>query len=237
MPSYPTRPLGRNGPLVSAIASALCASEGSTDQVDPVADVTPMKEARALFTYAANRGLTFWDTSFVYGESERLIGDWFAKTGRPSEISLATKFMKTSADTSYPLVEKSLQNLKMDYIDLYYRHRVNPTVPIEVVLEKLRPYVESGKINPLGGGFMTGRFKSRDDFAQTDIRFHIPRLSGENFPHNLKLVDKFRIVAEKYNVSPGQLTLAWIIARDRSCPALISARLTGYTSGIPTRGS
>lgn len=56
------------------------------------------------------------------------------------------------------------------------------------------------------------RFKSRHDFAPTDIRFHIPRMSDENFPNNLKLVDKFRIVAEKYNVSPGQLTLAWILA-------------------------
>lgn len=56
------------------------------------------------------------------------------------------------------------------------------------------------------------RFKSRQDFAPTDIRFYIPRMSDENFPNNLKLVDKFRIVADKYNVSPGQLTLAWIIA-------------------------
>ena len=68
-----------------------------------------------------------------------MIGDWFAKTGRRSEIFLATKFMRVP-NTSYPpgnpgyiheQVEKSLQNLKTDYIDLYYQHRVDPTVPIE----------------------------------------------------------------------------------------------------------
>ena len=71
---------------------------------------------------------------------ERLIGDWFAKTGRRSEIFLATKFMRLPTDTSYPpgnpgyiheQVERSLRNLKTDYIDLYYQHRVDPTVPIE----------------------------------------------------------------------------------------------------------
>lgn len=53
------------------------------------------------------------------------------------------------------------------------------------------------------------RFKSRYDFGPADIRFYIPRMSDENF---LQLVDKFRIVADKYGVSTGQLTLAWIIA-------------------------
>lgn len=73
-------------------------------------------------------------------EGERLIGDWLAKTGRRAEIFLATKYMREPGDTSFPpgdpeyihvQVEKSLQNLKTDYIDLYYQHRVDPTVPIE----------------------------------------------------------------------------------------------------------
>lgn len=79
-------------------------------------------------------------TCGISNEGERLIGDWFAKTGRRADIFLATKFMRGPGDTSFPpgdpgyihvQVEKSLQSLKTDYIDLYYQHRVDPTVPIE----------------------------------------------------------------------------------------------------------
>jgi aryl-alcohol dehydrogenase-like predicted oxidoreductase len=47
-------------------------------------------------------------------------------------------------------VERSLARLKTDYIDLFYQHRVDPNVPIEVVIETFRPYIESGKIRWLG---------------------------------------------------------------------------------------
>lgn len=56
------------------------------------------------------------------------------------------------------------------------------------------------------------RFKSRYDFDPSDIRFHMPRMSDENFPKNLELVDRFRPIAAKYGVSTGQITLAWIIS-------------------------
>jgi aryl-alcohol dehydrogenase-like predicted oxidoreductase len=47
-------------------------------------------------------------------------------------------------------VERSLSNLKTNYIDLFYQHRVDPDVPIEIVLETLRPFVDSGKIKWIG---------------------------------------------------------------------------------------
>lgn len=47
-------------------------------------------------------------------------------------------------------LERSLAVLQTDYIDLYYQHRVDPKVPIEVVLESLRPAVEAGKVRYLG---------------------------------------------------------------------------------------
>jgi aryl-alcohol dehydrogenase-like predicted oxidoreductase len=96
--------------------------------------------------------------------AEEFLGKWFTETGRRSEIFLATKFGAfdvTAAEIVYtkPIskpsyirvaVEKSLARLKTDYIDLLYQHRVDQDVPIEVVLETLRPYVESGKIKWLG---------------------------------------------------------------------------------------
>ncbi|PCH39383.1 Aldo/keto reductase [Wolfiporia cocos MD-104 SS10] len=276
--TYPTRQLGRNGPTVSAIgfgAMGIGAFYGKTD----------MAEAYKTLTYAADRGMTFWDTADLYGTSEVTIGKWFAETGRRSEIFLATKWgardmTPGSADPNKPnskpsyirgQLEKSLRDLQTDWIDLYYQHRVDPEVPIEVVMETLRPYIEKGTVryvglsecsvehlrrarsvpgigekviacqmeyspfeleiettgfvaaarelgasvvaySPLGRGMITGRFKSRADFDADDYRNYAPRFSDENFPKNLALVDKFRTVAQKYNSTPGQIALTWILA-------------------------
>ncbi|KAH9921860.1 NADP-dependent oxidoreductase domain-containing protein [Fomitopsis serialis] len=280
MATYPNRPLFRNGPLVSAIGFGAMGIGsvvyGSADQ----------EEALRTLTYAADRGITFWDTADMYGTSQEVIGKWFAETGRRSEIFLCTKFgamdltpgipdsTKPNSKPSYisRQVENSLKDLKTGWIDLYYQHRVDPEVPVEAVMEALRPYVESGKIKyiglsensidhlkrakavpgvgekvvvcqmeyspfelgiehngfvaaarelgigvvayaPLGRGMMTGRFKSRHDFATTDIRHAwLPRFSDENFPKNLELLDKFREVAKKYDATASQVALAWILA-------------------------
>ena len=92
---------------------------------------------------------------------EELIGKWFAETDRRSEIFLATKFGafdpakpygKPNSKPSYIVqqLKKSMERLQTDYIDLYYQHRVDPEVPIETVLETLRPFVESGEIKWIG---------------------------------------------------------------------------------------
>ena len=65
--------------------------------------------------------------------------------------------------------------------------------------------------SPLGRGFLTGRFKSRADFEEGDFRLNNPRFTDENFPKNLELVEKIQAVADKKGVSPGQLTLAWLM--------------------------
>ncbi|KAL0572432.1 hypothetical protein V5O48_009525 [Marasmius crinis-equi] len=151
----PKRVIGRNGPEVSAIgfgAMGIGAWYGQTDE----------KEAYKALTYAADRGMNFWDTSDTYGTSEDTIGKWFAETGRRNEIFLATKWGAFDPEkppqegpTSKPShirksVLRSLSKLQTDHIDLYYQHRVDPKVPIEVVFETLRPFVEEGKIRYLG---------------------------------------------------------------------------------------
>ncbi|KAF7320846.1 Aldo-ket-red domain-containing protein [Mycena chlorophos] len=154
--AYPTRKLGPDGPTVSAIGFGVGSFGdfyGKANQAD----------APLLLSYAADHGVTFWDTSNYYGASERLIGEWFASTGRRSEIFLASKFGaaprpdgphkgKPSSDPESIVraIEDSLKTLQTDYIDLYYQHRVDPTIPIEVVLETLRPYVERGTIRWVG---------------------------------------------------------------------------------------
>jgi aryl-alcohol dehydrogenase-like predicted oxidoreductase len=67
---------------------------------------------------------------------------------------------------------------------------------------------------PLGRGFLTGKYRSRDVFDPTDFRFVAqPRLSEENFAHNLGLLTRFEAVAAEFGVTPGRLALAWLLHR------------------------
>ncbi|KAI1388964.1 Aldo/keto reductase-like protein [Hypoxylon trugodes] len=67
--------------------------------------------------------------------------------------------------------------------------------------------------SPLGRGFLTGRYRSPDDFEPTDYRRIVPRYSPENFPKNLELVKKFEVFAKNKGHTPSQLVLAWILAQ------------------------
>ncbi|PSS27093.1 hypothetical protein M430DRAFT_94091 [Amorphotheca resinae ATCC 22711] len=67
--------------------------------------------------------------------------------------------------------------------------------------------------SPLGRGFLTGQYRSRADFEEGDFRLISPRFSEENFPKNLKLVDGIAALAQKKKITPGQLTLAWLLAQ------------------------
>ena len=67
--------------------------------------------------------------------------------------------------------------------------------------------------SPLGRGFLTGAYKSPADFEEVDFRKFAPRISEENFPKNLKLVDQLTTIANKKSCTTGQLSLAWLMAQ------------------------
>jgi aryl-alcohol dehydrogenase-like predicted oxidoreductase len=67
--------------------------------------------------------------------------------------------------------------------------------------------------SPLGRGFLSGRFRSPDDIPEGDFRRHHPRFEGENFGRNLDLVERVQELAAEKAVTPGQLALAWVLAR------------------------
>ncbi|THU77613.1 Aldo/keto reductase [Dendrothele bispora CBS 962.96] len=155
MKKIPTRSIGKNGPQVGAIgfgAMGVGAWYGKSDE----------EEILKTLDHALDKGVNFWDTSDIYGTSEAVLGKWFQKTGRRAEVFLCTKFGGFDPEgnpqdgvISKPShirksVKRSLDLLKTDYIDLYYQHRVDPDVPIEIVLETLRPFVESGTIRYIG---------------------------------------------------------------------------------------
>src|SRR5580658_9376292 len=67
--------------------------------------------------------------------------------------------------------------------------------------------------SPLGRGFLTGAFKTPDDFDPDDTRRNHPRFQGENFKRNLELVEKVKQMAAQAGVTASQLALAWVLAQ------------------------
>jgi aryl-alcohol dehydrogenase-like predicted oxidoreductase len=67
--------------------------------------------------------------------------------------------------------------------------------------------------SPLGRGFLTGQFKSPDDFPEGDFRKNHPRFQGENFYRNLDLVREVEKMAEEKGCTTAQLALAWVLAQ------------------------
>lgn len=97
----------------------------------------------------------------MYGDSEELLGKWFAKTGNRSKIFLATKFAISSdpdgklgirSDPEYvkQACDKSLKRLGVETVDLYYCHRVDQKTPIEKTVEAMAELKKEGKIKYLG---------------------------------------------------------------------------------------
>jgi len=70
--------------------------------------------------------------------------------------------------------------------------------------------------SPLGRGFLTGAFKSPDDFDADDWRRNAPRFQGENFAKNLALVEKVRAFAAGVGLTPSQLALKWVLAQSEN---------------------
>jgi aryl-alcohol dehydrogenase-like predicted oxidoreductase len=67
--------------------------------------------------------------------------------------------------------------------------------------------------SPLGRGFLAGQFKKHEDLAADDARLNQPRFQADNFQKNLELVRKIEEIARSKKCTPGQLTLAWVLAQ------------------------
>ncbi len=67
--------------------------------------------------------------------------------------------------------------------------------------------------SPLGRGFLTGRYKRREDLSADDYRHHTPRFQGENFEKNIELANKVEEIANRKSCPPAQLALAWVMQK------------------------
>lgn len=85
---------------------------------------------------------------------------------------------------------------------------------LDVVAKCTKDNIAFLAFSPLGRGFLTGRFTAASDFEEGDWRRNNPRFkTDENIKANLELVEKVRAVAKKYGKEPGQIALAWTLAK------------------------
>lgn len=270
------RKLGSEGLSVSALGlgcMGMSAFYGSTDEGESIGAIQ-----RAL-----ELGINFLDTAELYGPyaNEELVGK--AVTGRRDEYVIATKFgvrvdpddptnqakrrIDGSPENVRRSIEGSLKRLGTDHIDLYYQHRIDPSVPISETVGALAELVAEGKVrylglseaapetiraahathpitavqteyslftreleeavlstlrelgiglvaySPLGRGFLSGRFESRDDLDADDWRRTQPRFGDENAERNVAVAARVKELADEKRITPAQLALAWLLAQ------------------------
>ena len=239
------------------------------------------EESAATILRALELGITLLDTADMYGlgDNEELIGKTIR--GRRDQVFLATKFgnVRKKDDPTYwgvsgkpeyvrAACDASLKRLGVEYIDLYYQHRVDKVTPIEETVAAMAELVKAGKVrylglseaspatirrahkacpitalqteyslwerhaekeilptvrelgigfvpySPLGRGFLTGTIVKKSDIGKADSRAQrFPRFAGENFDKNQILVVRLKAIAERRGVKPGQLALAWVLAK------------------------
>jgi len=152
------RKLGKSNLEVSAIGLGCM---GMSWSYGPAKD---KKEMIALLHAAVERGVNFFDTAEVYGPlaNEELVGEALAPFR--NQVVIATKFgwkpapgdeVRWSLLDSRPehirrVVEGSLKRLRVEAIDLYYQHRVDPEVPIEDVAGTVKDLIQQGKVKHFG---------------------------------------------------------------------------------------
>ncbi|MEV8318116.1 aldo/keto reductase [Streptomyces sp. NPDC059900] len=163
-----------------------------------------------LDAYTAAGG-NFIDTADVYsawvdgnkgGESETVIGNWLAARGNRSDVVLATKvgahpdYKGLSANTIKAGAEESLRRLRTDYIDLYYTHYDDPSVPVEEIIGALDDLVTSGKVRAIAASNVTPErlqefldFSDREGLARyTALQPHYNLVSRDTYEGSLQEV-------------------------------------------------
>lgn len=151
------RQLGQNGPQVSAIGYGCMGLDFG------YANTVSRAEGIGLIRAAVERGVTFFDTAEVYGPwtNEETVGE--ALEPFKGEVTIATKFgfdidpqtgtmrgVSSHPDRIRAVAEASLKRLRVDVLDVFYQHRVDPNVPIEDVAGTVKDLITQGKVRHFG---------------------------------------------------------------------------------------
>jgi aryl-alcohol dehydrogenase-like predicted oxidoreductase len=158
-----TKPLGKTGLSVPAIMLGGNVFGWTLSETDSF----------RILDAAFDAGLTFIDTADIYstwvpgnkgGESETIIGKWFARSGKRNQVTIATKVGmdmgggKKGLGAKYmeEAVEDSLRRLQTDHIDLYQSHEDDPSAPLEETLGAFDAMVKKGRARFIGASNYSG---------------------------------------------------------------------------------
>jgi aryl-alcohol dehydrogenase-like predicted oxidoreductase len=147
------RKLGNSGLEVSAMGLGCM---GMSSGYGPAGN---KQEMVALIRTAVERGVTFFDTAEVYGPftNEELVGEALAPVR--DQVVIATKFgfkmdseggVDSRPEHIKEVAEASLKRLRIETIDLFYQHRVDPNIPIEDVAGTIKDLIQEGKVKHFG---------------------------------------------------------------------------------------
>lgn len=236
------------------------------------------EEAIRLIRMSYDLGCTFFDTAEGYGDgdNEALLGE-AVKPFREKAV-IATKINPicsitdskkgTLAEQVEARLDVSLQRLGMDYVDLYYLHRITKDISVEEIAEIMGWLIEKGKIrgwgmsqadagqirranavtplsaiqneysmmermyetevipackelgigfvpfSPLASGFLSGKYNKDTVYTGDDVRRVITRFEQENVIKNQPLLDMLNDFAVQKNVTPAQISLAWMLHKE-----------------------
>jgi aryl-alcohol dehydrogenase-like predicted oxidoreductase len=217
------RKLGANGPEVPVICVGGNVYGWTLSESD----------AFRQFDQALDLGLNFIDTADVYsrwapghhgGESETIIGKWFAQSGRRKDVILATKVGMDMGEGRKGLkpsyirqaVEASLRRLQTDYIDLYQAHADDPDTPLEETLSAFDDLVKAGKVRYIGASNYTGarlaealETSRRNNLASyVSLQPHYNLVEREKFESDLlPVVQKYQLgVIPYFSLAAGFLS-------------------------------
>ena len=267
------RTLGKSALAVSAIGLGCMSMSNVYGKGDDA-------ESIAVVHRALDLGVNFLDSSDVYGwgQNEELLGR--ALRGKRDRVVLATKFGNQRKPDGTAVIngrpeyvpqacDASLKRLGVETVDLYFQHRVDPSVPIEDTVGAMSRLIERGKVrylglseaspatvrrahavhpitalqsefsllyrveaeetlpvlrelgisfvaySPLGRSLLTGSTHTAAEIPPDDRRRDHPRFQDENLQKNLDLVRPLLDMAKQKGCTPGQLALAWLLARGR----------------------
>ena len=203
------RKLGSNGPEVPAMTLGGNVFGWTLSEADTFHQLDRAVEAGLNFVDTADV-YSRWAPGHVGGESETILGKWFAISGRRKDVILATKVGMDMGDDKKGLspayiaqaVDASLKRLQTDYIDLYQAHKDDEATPLEETLNAFDKLIKDGKVRYIGASNYTGArlAKALETSKKNGLADYVSLQPHYNLVERLPFESDLLPVVEKYQL-------------------------------------